>query len=80
MTEEITTTLNRKITRVVRTQNYTSVSTIVSVHIPVQLLQRIDELIQKGYFQNRSDALREAIRRLVRDYEVEKYNFTVGYR
>lgn len=48
--------------------DYTSITKIVSVKLPVGLIDALDELIQKGYFQNRSDAIREAIRKLLTSY------------
>jgi len=80
MTEEINTNSGSSRIHVTKRNIYTSVTEIVSVHIPIPLLKRLDELVEKGYFQNRSDAMREAIRRLVKDYENPKYSFTVGYR
>jgi len=38
------------------------------VKIPVMLIERMDELIESGYFQNRADVVREAVRRLLVDY------------
>jgi len=38
------------------------------VKLPVGLIEVLDELIEKGYFQNRSDAIREAIRKLLASY------------
>jgi len=80
MTDEINIKSSNKRIHVTKRNIYTSVTMIISVHLPIPLLKRLDELVEKGYFQNRSDAIREAIRRLVRDYENPKYNFAVGYR
>jgi metal-responsive CopG/Arc/MetJ family transcriptional regulator len=80
MTEEINIKEKSKATRVVVRPFYTSVTQIVTIQIPAPLLMKIDELIQKGYFQNRSDAIREAVRRLVIEYERTRYNLVVGYR
>ncbi|MCI4408770.1 MAG: type II toxin-antitoxin system ParD family antitoxin [Thermofilum sp.] len=78
MTEEISTQSGNTRIHVTKRGIYTSVTEIVSVHLPIPLLKKLDELVEKGYFQNRSDAMREAIRRLVRDYENPRYTFTVG--
>jgi antitoxin ParD1/3/4 len=48
--------------------DYISITKIVSVKLPVGLIEALDELIQRGYFQNRSDAIREAIRKLLTNY------------
>jgi Arc/MetJ-type ribon-helix-helix transcriptional regulator len=47
---------------------YEAVTTMISVKIPVALVDGIDRLIQAGLFQSRSDALREAIRMLLVKY------------
>lgn len=36
--------------------------------LPIALIDKLDQLINAGYFQNRSDAIREAIRRLLSEY------------
>jgi hypothetical protein len=41
----------------------------VTSHIPVAVVERIDALIEKGLFENRSDFIREAARRLLIEYE-----------
>jgi len=38
------------------------------VRIPVTLLRQLDELVELGLFENRSDAIREAVRRLLIHY------------
>lgn len=48
--------------------DYTSVTKVISVKLPVGLIDALDQLIEKGYFQNRSDAIREAIRKLLSNY------------
>lgn len=48
--------------------DYTSVTKVISVKLPVGLIEALDNLIEKGYFQNRSDAIREAIRKLLSNY------------
>ena len=51
-----------------RRGGYVSATRVVSVKLPVALITAIDDLISRGYYQNRSDAIREAIRRLLSDY------------
>ena len=53
---------------VTRRDEYTAVTRVISVKIPVALVERMDELIERGYFQNRADVVREAVRRLLVDY------------
>ncbi len=53
---------------VTRRDDYTAVTRVISVKLPVGLIQVLDELIERGYFQNRSDAIREAIRKLLASY------------
>ena len=80
MTEEINMGINKRY-YVTKRPHYTSISQITSVKLPVQLLKQIDELIERGFFQNRSDAFREALRRLVRDYMIDDNKRpVVGYR
>ena len=40
----------------------------LTFRIPRAILAEIDRLIEKGYFRNRSDAVREAVRMLVAKY------------
>lgn len=40
----------------------------VTINIPRAILSQLDELISKGYFRNRSDAIREAVRLLILKY------------
>ncbi|MCI4408043.1 MAG: type II toxin-antitoxin system ParD family antitoxin [Thermofilum sp.] len=59
--------------------DYTSITKIVSVKLPVGLIDALDELIQRGYFQNRSDAIREAIRKLLTNYrELDSQKISSG--
>ena len=54
---------------VTKRDEYTAVTRVISVKIPVMLIERMDELIERGYFQNRADVVREAAdRRLLVDY------------
>ena len=44
---------------------------LISVHIPKQMLEELDELIAKGVYPSRSEAIRIAIRDLLlRHYEI----------
>jgi Arc/MetJ-type ribon-helix-helix transcriptional regulator len=36
------------------------------------LLDKIDQIVKEGYFQNRTEALNEAIRLLIKKYELVK--------
>ena len=38
---------------------------LISVHIPKQMLEELDELVKKGAFPSRSEAIRIAIRDLL---------------
>jgi len=38
---------------------------LISVHIPKQMLDELDKLVQEGRFPNRSEAIRVAIRDLL---------------
>jgi hypothetical protein len=57
---------------ITRRKDYTAVTKVVSVKLPVGLIEQLDSLIEKGYFQNRGDAIREAIRRLLASYARER--------
>ena len=41
---------------------------IISVKIPDSYLKIIDELVTRGVFKNRSEAIREALRLLINKY------------
>ncbi len=41
----------------------------LTMRVPAELLVRMDSLIERGIFQNRGELLREAIRRLVMEYD-----------
>jgi len=43
-------------------------SRMISLYIPVTLLNRLDDLVSRGYFNDRSEAIREAIRQLLKGY------------
>ena len=38
---------------------------LISVHIPVQMLEELNELVKRGAFPSRSEAIRVAIRDLI---------------
>jgi len=38
---------------------------LISVHVPKQMLEELDELVKKGVFPSRSEAIRIAIRDLI---------------
>ena len=40
----------------------------VSVRMPESYVEYIDELVSKGYYKNRSEAVRKAIKKLVHKY------------
>jgi len=48
---------------------------IVTVHLPYEIVELIDELVKAGYFPNRAEAIRE----LVRESSV-KFASMVGLR
>jgi Arc/MetJ-type ribon-helix-helix transcriptional regulator len=39
---------------------------VVTVHLPVAYVEAIDELVKKGYYPNRAEAIRMAVRDLIR--------------
>ena len=39
---------------------------VVTVHLPEAYLEAIDELVKKGYYPNRAEAIRMAVRDLIR--------------
>ena len=56
---------------------------IVSFHIPPNLLKAVDELVEKGVFNNRSEAFRTAIVLMLRDFSKLQHMTPqpqVGYR
>jgi len=50
-------------------KDYTAVTRVISVKLPVGLVDQLNELVEKGFFQNRSDAVREAVRLLLAKYK-----------
>ena len=42
---------------------------MITVYVPRGLLDRLDNLVREGYYPNRSEAIREAIRDLVNYHE-----------
>jgi Arc/MetJ-type ribon-helix-helix transcriptional regulator len=54
---------------------------IVSFHAPRSLLEAVDELVEMGLFNNRSEVIRTAIFNLLRELGKEKrVKLEVGYR
>ena len=53
---------------VVRRRGYVARTRVVSVKLPVSVIEQVDGLVSRGFYQNRSDVIREAIRRLLSDY------------
>jgi len=45
---------------------------LITVHIPKQMLEELDELIKKGVFPSRSEAIRIAIRELIKKEKVKE--------
>ena len=43
---------------------------MTQVRLTKGLLEKIDELVQKGYYHTKSDAIRDAVRRLVWEKEI----------
>jgi len=41
---------------------------LISVHIPSALLQIVDDMVQKGLYPSRSEAIRDAIRLLLQHF------------
>ena len=41
----------------------------VCAHIPASVVERVDALVEMGLFRNRSDFIREAVRRPLIEYE-----------
>jgi len=39
--------------------------TLISVHVPRKMLEELDELVRRGIFPNRSEAIRAALRDLL---------------
>lgn len=43
---------------------------MTQVRLTKGLIERIDNLVQRGYYSNKSDAIRDAVRRLVWEKEI----------
>jgi Arc/MetJ-type ribon-helix-helix transcriptional regulator len=41
------------------------------------LIDKIDEIVEEGYFQNRTEALNEAIRLLIKKYQLAKIKIRI---
>lgn len=57
---------------------------IVSFHIPTNLLEALDTLVERGIFRNRSEAIRYALYRLISEHSTRggrvRDLLVVGYR
>ncbi len=57
---------------------------IVSFHIPRALLEALDRLVEMGVFNNRSEAIRVALYKLISEYTergyIPRHKMEVGYR
>ena len=55
---------------------------IVSFHIPRALLDALDQLVEMGVFNNRSEAIRTALFNLLREHRdlAERRQMILGYR
>jgi Arc/MetJ-type ribon-helix-helix transcriptional regulator len=54
---------------------------VVSFKAPKSLLQAVEELVEMGFFNSRSEAIRTAIFNLLREVERERrVRLEVGYR
>ncbi len=42
---------------------------IVSLHIPSQLAEKLDKIVRQGGYTSKSEAIRDTIRLLLREYE-----------
>ena len=51
---------------------------LISVHLPEGYLSGLDELVKKRKFPSRSEAIRVAIRELLRKYRTLEYHFRKG--
>ena len=45
---------------------------LITVHIPKQMFEELDELVKKGVFPSRSEAIRIAIRELIKKEKVKE--------
>ncbi|MCC6049984.1 MAG: ribbon-helix-helix domain-containing protein [Thermofilum sp.] len=54
---------------------------VVSFKVPKSLLQAVEELVEMGFFNSRSEVIRTAIFNLLREVERERrVRLEVGYR
>jgi hypothetical protein len=56
---------------ITKRKNYTAITKVISAKVPVSVLREIEELVEMGYYQNVSDFVREAIRRLLVEYKAK---------
>lgn len=61
--------IRKGVVYITRREDYTAVTRVISVKLPVGLVEQLNELVEKGFFQNRSDAVREAVRLLLAKYK-----------
>lgn len=54
-------------------------SVVVPVRVPRELTQKIHDLVAKGFYPNRSDLVREALRRLIVSESTFTQKFAVGH-
>jgi Arc/MetJ-type ribon-helix-helix transcriptional regulator len=43
---------------------------ITQVRLPIGLIKEVDKLVDKGLYTNKSDAIRDAVRRLIFDKQI----------
>ena len=43
---------------------------ITQVRLPIGLIKEVDKLVDKGLYTNKSDAIRDAVRRLILDKQI----------
>ena len=44
--------------------------TVAQVRLPEGLMQELDELVNKGFYTNKSDVIRDAIRKLILENQI----------
>jgi len=56
-------------------------SIVMSIKMPLSLVEEIDKMVERGLYQNRSDFVREAVRRLITEYKrQERRSHVIGVR
>jgi antitoxin ParD1/3/4 len=52
---------------------------LISVHLPMQMIQELDELVRQGKFPSRSEAIRVAVRDLIlRENELKQRELEIA--